>query len=156
MLRTNLQFVNVDSASKVFVVTSSVPNEGKTTTATNLAITLAQAGQRVLLIEADLRRPKISEYLGIEGGAGLTDVLVGRATGQPPGRRSPAVRRSARRRRRGRDAHAVHGGGRAHDAGLEQDVGAMPTDWIERSPGASSVAIRRMSRAASSGVLVAR
>lgn len=78
VLRTNMQFVNVDSDSKVFVVTSSVPEEGKTTTATNLAITLAQAGQRVLLIEADLRRPKISDNLRLEMVVGLTTVLVGR------------------------------------------------------------------------------
>jgi hypothetical protein len=71
VLRTNLQFVNVDSDSKVFVVTSSLPEEGKTTTATNLAITLAQAGQRVLLVEADLRRPKISTNLKLETAVGL-------------------------------------------------------------------------------------
>jgi receptor protein-tyrosine kinase len=78
VLRTNLQFVNVDSESKMFVVTSSVPNEGKTTTATNLAITLAQAGQKVLLVEADLRRPKVSRNLNLETAVGLTTVLVGR------------------------------------------------------------------------------
>ncbi|MGH3330493.1 MAG: polysaccharide biosynthesis tyrosine autokinase [Nocardioidaceae bacterium] len=78
VLRTNLQFVDVDKDSKVFVVTSSVPEEGKTTTATNLAITLAQAGQEVLLVEADLRRPKISDNLQLETAVGLTTVLVGR------------------------------------------------------------------------------
>jgi capsular exopolysaccharide synthesis family protein len=78
VLRTNLQFVDVDGDSKVFVVTSSVPDEGKTTTTTNLAITLAQAGQRVLLVEADLRRPKITEHLRLEPAVGLTTVLVGR------------------------------------------------------------------------------
>ncbi len=78
VLRTNLQFVDVDKESKVFVVTSSVPEEGKTTTATNLAITLAQAGQKVLLVEADLRRPKIADNLKLETAVGLTTVLVGR------------------------------------------------------------------------------
>jgi capsular exopolysaccharide synthesis family protein len=78
VLRTNMQFVDVDKDSKVFVVTSSVPEEGKTTTATNLAITLAQTGQRVLLVEADLRRPKISNNLRLETAVGLTTVLVGR------------------------------------------------------------------------------
>ena len=78
VLRTNLQFVDVDRDSKVFVVTSSVPAEGKTTTALNLAITLAQAGQKVLLLEGDLRRPRIAEYLNLEGTVGLTTVLVGR------------------------------------------------------------------------------
>jgi len=80
VLRTNLQFVDVDRPSKVFVLTSSVPGEGKTTTACNLAITLAQAGQRVALLEGDLRRPKVSEYLRLESVVGVTTVLVGRVT----------------------------------------------------------------------------
>lgn len=78
VLRTNLQFVDVDRTSKVFVVTSSVPGEGKTTTACNLAITLAQAGQRIALVEGDLRRPKVAEYLRLEAVVGVTTVLVGR------------------------------------------------------------------------------
>jgi succinoglycan biosynthesis transport protein ExoP len=78
-LRTNLQFVDIDRTPRSIVVTSSVPNEGKTTTATNLAIALAESGMRVLLVEADLRRPRIAEYLGIEGAVGLTSVLIGQA-----------------------------------------------------------------------------
>lgn len=76
-LRTNLQFVQVDGALRSFVVTSSLPHEGKSTTACNLALTLAQAGLRVCLVEADLRRPKIADYLGIEGAVGVTSVLIG-------------------------------------------------------------------------------
>ena len=78
-LRTNLQFVDVDHRPRALVVTSSIPREGKTTTAVNLALTIAQAGQPVILLEGDLRRPRVAEYLGMEGAAGLTDVLVGRA-----------------------------------------------------------------------------
>ncbi|AJK69399.1 polysaccharide biosynthesis tyrosine autokinase [Corynebacterium marinum] len=78
-LRTNLQFLNVGSKGRVFVVTSPSPSEGKTTTSLNLAYALAQAGSRVAVVEGDLRLPKFSDYLGIEGGAGLTDVLIGRA-----------------------------------------------------------------------------
>ena len=78
VLRTNLQFVDVDSPSRVYVVSSSLPEEGKTTTAANLAIMLAQAGLRVCLVETDLRRPKISEYLRVEAAVGLTTVLIGR------------------------------------------------------------------------------
>ncbi|MDT0117727.1 polysaccharide biosynthesis tyrosine autokinase [Microbacterium sp. PRF11] len=77
-LRTNLQFLDMGGRSS-FVVTSSVPSEGKSTTTINLAIALADAGKRVALVDADLRKPKVAEYLSIEGGAGLTDVLIGRA-----------------------------------------------------------------------------
>jgi capsular exopolysaccharide synthesis family protein len=78
-LRTNLRFVDVDSPPKVVVVTSSVASEGKSTTACNLALTLASAGTEVILVEGDLRRPRVADYMGLEGAVGLTDVLIGRA-----------------------------------------------------------------------------
>jgi capsular exopolysaccharide synthesis family protein len=78
-LRTNLQFVGVDQPIKTIVITSAVPGEGKSSTATNLAIVLAESGRNVLLVDADLRRPRLAEYLGLEGGVGLTNVLVGQA-----------------------------------------------------------------------------
>ncbi len=78
-LRTNLQFLNVGGHQLTYVITSPGPGEGKTTTAVNLALSLAQTGASVALVEADLRLPKASEYLGIEVGAGLTDVLIGNA-----------------------------------------------------------------------------
>jgi len=77
-LRTNLQFLDMGGRAS-FVVTSSIPSEGKSTTTINLAIALADAGKRVALLDTDLRKPKVAEYLSIEGGAGLTDVLIGRA-----------------------------------------------------------------------------
>lgn len=79
-IRTNLQFLNVDKPPKVIVVTSSVPGEGKSTLAVNLATALAQSGSRVILVEADLRRPRVTRYMGLVGGAGLTNVLAGTAS----------------------------------------------------------------------------
>lgn len=76
-LRTNLQFANVANHARTILVTSSLPGEGKSTTATNLAISIAQSGLSVCLIDADLRRPMINDYLGLERNAGLTTALVG-------------------------------------------------------------------------------
>lgn len=76
-LRTNLQFMNVDNPVSTLVITSSVAGEGKSTTATNLAIVYAEAGRKVLLIEADMRRGRIAEYLGLEDAVGLSNVLAG-------------------------------------------------------------------------------
>lgn len=78
-MRTNLSFANVSGHAKSVLVTSSLPGEGKSTTAANLAIALSQAGQSVCLVDADLRRPMINEYLGLERDAGLTTALVGAA-----------------------------------------------------------------------------
>ncbi|MGM9473807.1 polysaccharide biosynthesis tyrosine autokinase [Pseudarthrobacter sp. YS3] len=78
-IRTNLQFANIAGRAKTLLLTSSLPGEGKSTTATNLAISLAQAGKNVCLIDADLRRPMVGEYLGLERNAGLTTALVGDA-----------------------------------------------------------------------------
>lgn len=78
-LRTNVQFLEVDGRPQSIVVTSSLPGEGKTSTTLNLAIALAQAGTRVALVDADLRRPAVARYMGLEGAVGLTTVLIGRA-----------------------------------------------------------------------------
>lgn len=76
-LRTNIRFVNIDSTMRSFVVTSAVSDEGKSTVSCNLAIALAQAGQDVILVEADLRKPSVRRFMGIEGAVGLTNVLLG-------------------------------------------------------------------------------
>ncbi len=78
-LRTNLQFVDAANHPRTLVVTSSLAGEGKSTMSANLALTMAQGGSKVCLVEADLRRPKVLDYLGLEGAVGLTDVLIGRA-----------------------------------------------------------------------------
>lgn len=79
-LRTNVEFLAADGSAPVFVITSAGPGEGKSTTAANLAIAFAQSGSRVALVDGDLRMPRVADYFGIEGGAGLTDVLAGRLT----------------------------------------------------------------------------
>ena len=76
-LRTNLQFLSVDNPPRVIVITSSVPGEGKSTTAINLALSLAEAGNRVALVDGDLRRPAIHKYLGLVGTVGFSTVLSG-------------------------------------------------------------------------------
>ncbi len=102
-LRTNLQFVDVDRPRKVILVTSSMPGEGKTTTLVNLAIAMASAGNRVLVVDADLRRPKVTELLGLERTVGLTSVLSGRVALRAG---DPAVGRRSVRRPRQRPAAA--------------------------------------------------
>jgi capsular exopolysaccharide synthesis family protein len=77
-LRTNLQFVDVDNPPRVIAVTSALPGEGKTTTAINLAAALAEAGNRVCLVETDLRRPTLARSLGLVGDVGFTTVLIGK------------------------------------------------------------------------------
>ena len=79
-VRTNLMFMAAESPNRTIVVTSPNPKDGKTTVATNIAIALAQSGERVLLIDADLRRPRIHKAFGIENHAGLTTALVGERT----------------------------------------------------------------------------
>ncbi len=77
-LRTNLQFLNPDSHPQVIAVSSALPNEGKTTSSINLAISLALSGAKVVLVEADLRRPKIPLYLEMSSlSLGLSDLTSG-------------------------------------------------------------------------------
>jgi capsular exopolysaccharide synthesis family protein len=78
-LRTNIQFMRAEREGKLLVVTSPTLQEGKTTTIVNLALTMAQNGQRTLLIGANMRRPSIHRFFGIEREPGLSDILVGRA-----------------------------------------------------------------------------
>lgn len=78
-IRTNLQFLSVDEPPRVLMISSALPEEGKTTLTANLAMMLVDAGQTVTVVEADLRRPQLTRYLGLVAGAGLTNVLAGTA-----------------------------------------------------------------------------
>lgn len=80
MLRTNLQFLNLDVHPKAFVITSAVPGEGKTSTSVNLAIACAQSGRRTIIVDCDLRRPKVASVMGLVDSVGVTTTLVGQST----------------------------------------------------------------------------
>ncbi len=78
LLRTNLQFIDLDHQPRCLVISSAVPGEGKTMTSTNLAVALAQTGRNTLIIDADLRRPRVATTLGLDPAIGLTTALVGK------------------------------------------------------------------------------
>lgn len=80
MLRTNLDFVRMDREAKTIMITSSVEQEGKSTTVANLAVALARAGQRVILVDLDLRRPYLDRFFDLLGVPGVTQVALGTAT----------------------------------------------------------------------------
>jgi capsular exopolysaccharide synthesis family protein len=76
-LRTNFQFATIKNKPKTIMVTSAVPGEGKTTTAVNMAVTMADCGMRVAIVDTDLRRPNVHRVLKMERGPGLANVLRG-------------------------------------------------------------------------------
>ena len=90
-LRTSLLLSNLGAPPKVIMVTSALPQEGKTTTSINCAVVLAQKGGRVLLIDADLRRPSIHKTLGMGPGSGLSNVLTGSTTLEQAIKRTPIL-----------------------------------------------------------------
>ena len=78
-IRSSLLFSAAENNVRVLAMTSAVPKEGKTTTCLNLAVSLAQAGARILLVDGDLRRGELHKFFGLEGGRGFSDILIGQA-----------------------------------------------------------------------------
>ena len=83
-LRTNLEFSSLDHPLKSMVVTSAGPEEGKSTTLANLAVTMAQAGRGVILVDCDLRRPRLHELFGAPNDQGLTSMMVDESAMKAP------------------------------------------------------------------------
>ncbi len=80
-LRNSILLSSIDKQARTIVITSSLPGEGKSSTSANYAIVLAQKGGRVLVVDADLRRPTLHTFFGVENTAGLSDVLLGEVNG---------------------------------------------------------------------------
>lgn len=79
-LRTNIEFAGVDQPLRSIMVASANPGEGKTTVAVNLAMVFAQSGKEVVVVDADMRRPKVHQFLGISNRAGLSDIFLNSRT----------------------------------------------------------------------------
>ncbi|MDD4955908.1 MAG: polysaccharide biosynthesis tyrosine autokinase [Candidatus Omnitrophica bacterium] len=80
MLKNNIRFINPDKKLQSFVVTSANPQEGKSFVCSNLAIIMAAAGEKIILIDADLRRPSVHKYFNVENKKGLSDYLLGESS----------------------------------------------------------------------------
>jgi capsular exopolysaccharide synthesis family protein len=76
-LRTSFDFANLRHQAQTVMITSALPQEGKSTTIANLAVALARSGRRVALVDLDLRRPILASFFDLEGQAGVTDVVLG-------------------------------------------------------------------------------
>ena len=78
LLRSNLDYLDVDGALSTVLITSCLPGEGKSVTVCNLGVTLAMGGRRVVIIDADLRRPSVHRYMGLQNTTGLSSVVAGK------------------------------------------------------------------------------
>jgi capsular exopolysaccharide synthesis family protein len=83
-LRTNIQFSSLDRPLKTLLVTSTAPDEGKSVSLANLAVTMAQAEQRVLLVDCDLRRPSLHSIFGLSNDQGLTSAILAQGESELP------------------------------------------------------------------------
>ncbi len=79
-LRTSIQFLGLDEPQRIIAMTSSTPDEGKSTATANLAVSFARAGQRVIAVSCDFRRPRLHEFFGLDNDVGATSVLLGQTS----------------------------------------------------------------------------
>ena len=79
-LRTSIQFLGIEVNQRVIAITSSTPDEGKTTAAANLAMSFAHAGQQIMVMSCDFRRPRLHQFFGLDNEIGATSVLLGQAS----------------------------------------------------------------------------
>ena len=100
MLRTNLAFMNVDGEVRSVLLTSCLQGEGKSVTMANLAVTLALGGKKVIVVDADLRRPRMHSYFGLANERGVSTVVTGQTELSDSLQAVPVVPQAARQRRR--------------------------------------------------------
>ena len=133
MLRTNLDFARLGRPIRTIMVTSAVEQEGKSTTAANLAVALARAGKRVVLVDLDLRRPYLDHFFGLNAAWGVTHVVLGRVTLDEAMTLTSVAPRPAKRRRRLVDEAEktpTNGDGAGHGA-----LHVLPSGPIPPNPG---------------------
>ena len=136
MLRTNLDFVTLDTRAKTIMVTSAVEQEGKSTTIANLAVALARAGQRVALVDLDLRRPFLARFFDLKG-PGVTQVALGHAT-LDDALVQVAITDSRERRRESRNGQVKLNGNGSRESGDGAVAGlleVLPAGPIPPDPG---------------------
>jgi len=128
MLRANLEFVNLDRGARSILVTSALEKEGKSTTVANLAVALARAGQRVALVDLDLRRPALARFFGIPAShPGVTDIVGGSSTLE-----QALMQVSRDPRGRAETPHVGNGAGTTATGGV---LGVLTSGPIPRDPG---------------------
>jgi|RhiMethySRZTD1v2_1073278.scaffolds.fasta_scaffold06145_8 succinoglycan biosynthesis transport protein ExoP len=133
MLRTNLDFTNIDRAAKTIMITSAVESEGKSTTIANLAVTLARGGRRVAIVDLDLRRPYLDRFFGLQGAPGLTQVALGHVDLDQALARIPIT---VDRPTTGRELNGhQNGNGNGSDSPLEAILEVLPAGPIPPDPG---------------------
>jgi Mrp family chromosome partitioning ATPase len=139
VLRTNMEFAAIDHETRTIMITSALEKEGKSTTIANLAVVEARAGKRVVLIDLDLRRPRLDRFFKLEGQPGLTNVILGHST----------LEQATAHIAIGADDHGTsngNGNGTRANAPIEGILDVIPSGPIPPDPGefVSTAALSRV------------